>query len=194
MSWAGPFPELSRKRPTSDLVSRKVLTPLLGQMVICIAIQAVAFITVREQPWFKPPKLHHDKSNIRNSENTALFLTSCFEYILAGVVLNAGGPFRQKAVQNWPFVATILIALLATLYLVLGPAKWVSNLMQLTYISWDFKLEIIALGALYLTLAWVGENYVFQSAARFIGRVTESFTKTSKKRKEYKLIQERMLF
>jgi cation-transporting ATPase 13A3/4/5 len=51
VSWAGPFPELSRKRPTADLVSRKVLTPLLGQMCICIIIQAVAFVAVREQPW-----------------------------------------------------------------------------------------------------------------------------------------------
>jgi cation-transporting ATPase 13A2 len=51
MSWAGPYPKLSRKRPTADLVSRKVLTPLLGLMCICIVIQAVAFILVRKQPW-----------------------------------------------------------------------------------------------------------------------------------------------
>jgi cation-transporting ATPase 13A2 len=49
---------------------------------------------------FIPPKLKHDKSNIKNSENTALFLTSCFEYIFSGVILNAGPPFRQKAINN----------------------------------------------------------------------------------------------
>jgi len=100
MSWAGPSPELCRKRPTADLVSRKVLTPLLGQICICIVIQSIAFIAVREQPWFIPPTVNPEKSNIENSENTALFLTSCFEYILAGVVLNAGRPFRQPALQN----------------------------------------------------------------------------------------------
>jgi cation-transporting ATPase 13A3/4/5 len=51
VSWAGPYPELSRKRPTADLVSRKVLTPLLGQICISIAVQAAAFIAVRRQPW-----------------------------------------------------------------------------------------------------------------------------------------------
>ena len=51
VSWAGPYQELCRKRPTADLVSRKVLTPLLGQMCICILIQAVAFVTVQQQPW-----------------------------------------------------------------------------------------------------------------------------------------------
>lgn len=52
VSWAGPYPQLCRKRPTADLVSRKVLTPLLGQMCICIAIQAVVFIAVRKQSWY----------------------------------------------------------------------------------------------------------------------------------------------
>lgn len=100
MGWGGPAPALCRKRPTADLVSRKVLTPLLGLMCICVLVQGVAYLTVRERPWYKPPKIRHDESNIRNSENTALFLTSCFEYIISGVVVNAGPPFRQRAMQN----------------------------------------------------------------------------------------------
>jgi cation-transporting ATPase 13A3/4/5 len=100
MSWAGPFPELCRKKPTADLVSRKVLTPLLGQISICIAVQALVFVAVRKQPWFIPPIIDHDHSHIENSENTALFLTSCFEYILSGVVLNAGRPFRRSGLHN----------------------------------------------------------------------------------------------
>jgi cation-transporting ATPase 13A3/4/5 len=163
-------------------------------MCICIIIQAAAFVLVREQPWFIPPKLKHDKSNIKNSENTALFLTSCFEYILSGVVLNAGRPFRQRAIDNWPFVAMISVALLITLNLVLGPMRWVRHLMQLTYISWDFKLVIVGLGVLYFVLAYLGEHFVFQRLARIIGRATAAVTKKTKKRKEYKLIAEKMLF
>lgn len=51
VGWTGPFPVLCQKRPTANLVSRKVLTPLLGQITICILIQAVAFQAVRRQPW-----------------------------------------------------------------------------------------------------------------------------------------------
>lgn len=51
VGWTGPFPVLCQKRPTANLVSRKVLTPLLGQIAICIMIQAVAFQAVRRQPW-----------------------------------------------------------------------------------------------------------------------------------------------
>lgn len=100
MSWAGPFPELGKKRPTADLVSRKVLTPLLGLMAISVVIQTAAFVAVRQQPWFIPPVVDPEKSNIKNSENTALFLVSCFEYIFSGVVLNAGPPFRQGMWRN----------------------------------------------------------------------------------------------
>jgi cation-transporting ATPase 13A2 len=103
MGWTGPFPVLCKKRPTANLVSRKVLTPLLGQIAICIMIQVVAFQAVRRQPWFIPPHLDKEKSNVQNSENTALFLTSCFEYILSGIVLSVGPPFRQSIAYNRKF-------------------------------------------------------------------------------------------
>jgi cation-transporting P-type ATPase 13A2 len=51
MGWTGAYPTLSRKRPTASLVSRKILTPLLGQIVLCICIQAIAFDLVQKQPW-----------------------------------------------------------------------------------------------------------------------------------------------
>jgi cation-transporting P-type ATPase 13A2 len=51
MGWTGAYPTLSRKRPTASLVSRKVLIPLLSQIVLCILIQLVAFETVQKQPW-----------------------------------------------------------------------------------------------------------------------------------------------
>jgi cation-transporting P-type ATPase 13A2 len=117
VGWTGPFPVLCRKRPTANLVSRKVLTPLLGQIAISILIQAVGFHAVRRQPWcvftfqnhyfntnqnhrFIPPHLDREKSNIENSENTTLFLVSCYEYILSGIVLSVGPPFRQSMAHN----------------------------------------------------------------------------------------------
>ncbi|KAK1971269.1 ATPase [Colletotrichum sublineola] len=192
MSWAGPFPILSRKRPTADLVSRKVLIPLLGQMAICILIQAVVYMAVREQPWYIPPRIDHEKSNIKNSENTVLFLVSCFEYILAGVVLNAGPPFREQALKNWPFMATITATLTITLYMILEPAPSVRHLMQLTRTSWDFKIFMILLGGVYLAMAWTSEKYIFQKLARAAGSFKERVLKRPKQRKAYKMILENM--
>ncbi|KAI1355041.1 hypothetical protein F5Y01DRAFT_272143 [Xylaria sp. FL0043] len=192
MGWSGPYPILSKKRPTANLVSRKVLIPLLGQMIICILIQASAFLIVQEQEWFIPPHVNPEKSNIKNSENTALFLVSCFEYIFIGVVLSAGKPFRQPMTQNYPFMATIFLALAIVLYMVFIPAHWLRRFMQLTRISASFKVTLLILGIMYLVLAWIGENYAFQPLARAVGKAKHSLTKTSKQRKEYKVINERM--
>ncbi|KAI1075240.1 hypothetical protein F5B20DRAFT_560528 [Whalleya microplaca] len=192
MGWSGPSPVLSKKRPTADLVSRKVLTPLLGQMAICILIQAFAWITVRKQSWYIPPHVNPEKTNIKNSENTVLFLVSCFEYTFIGVVLSAGRPFRQPMTQNWPFMATIFMALALTMYMVFIPAHSIKKLMQLTNISESFKATLLVLGLAYLLVAWVMEDYVFQRLARGIGLAKRAITKTTKKRKEYKIILERM--
>ncbi|RYP04255.1 hypothetical protein DL765_010245 [Monosporascus sp. GIB2] len=188
MGWSGPFPILSKKRPTADLVSRKVLTPLLGQIAICILTQAAAWLIVREQSWYRPPHVNPDKSNIKNSENTALFLVSCFEYIFIGVVLSAGPPFRQPMTQNWPFMATIATALAMTAYMILSPAHWLVKLMQLTPISSAFKATLFVLGGTYLLTAWIAENYVFPSVARWVGQAKLALTKQTKKRKEEVLL------
>ncbi|KAL9571563.1 hypothetical protein ACKAV7_004205 [Fusarium commune] len=190
MGWAGPAPRLCRKRPTADLVSRKVLTPLLGFMLICIFFQAVTYVTVKEQPWYIPPVVHKDEPSIENSQNTALFLFSCFEYILSGVILNAGRPFRQRTTQNWPFAITISIALLITVYMILTPAQWVIDLMQLTDMSWDYELFLIGLGAAYFIVAWAFEHFLALRLARLIGSAKQSVTGKAKKRKEYKVIAE----
>ncbi|KAI1636923.1 hypothetical protein F4809DRAFT_641003 [Biscogniauxia mediterranea] len=193
MGWSGPFPTLSRKRPTADLVSRKVLTPLMGQMVLCILIQTIAWFIVRKQDWYIPPQVNPDKSNSRNSENTALFLVSCFEYIFIGVVMNAGKPFRQPMTQNWPFMSTIIVTLTLTAYMVFSPARSIKKLMELTPVSHSFKLTVVLLGLTYLLLSWVAENYVFPRLARAIGHARVALgSGKAKKRKEYKVIAERM--
>ncbi|KAF4983077.1 hypothetical protein FZEAL_1424 [Fusarium zealandicum] len=190
MGWAGPAPKLCRKRPTADLVSRKVLTPLLGFMMICISFQAVTYVTVKEQPWYIPPEVHRDEPSIKNSQNTALFLFSCFEYILSGVILNAGRPFRQRTTQNWPFAATICIALLITTYMILVPSHWVSWLMELTEMSWDYEMFLIGLGIAYFFVAWAFEHFLAMRLARFIGTAKQRITGKAKQRKQYKVIME----
>jgi hypothetical protein len=53
-----------------------------------------------------PPQLDLEKSNIVNSENTSLFLFSCFQYILTSVILSAGPPFRKPMTQNGMHMST----------------------------------------------------------------------------------------
>lgn len=191
MGWSGAYPVLSRKRPTASLVSRKVLTPLLGQMAICILIQLIGFEYVQRQPWYVPPVLNKDKSNSHNSENTTLFLVSCYQYILSAVVLSVGPPFRQSMAQNIPFIITMVVTLLIATYMLLDPAKWLYKLMELTYMSTNFKIFILVLAAGGFICSHGSEKYLLPGLARLIGKIEVWVNpKWRKKRKVYKVIQE----
>ncbi|KAJ8106342.1 hypothetical protein OPT61_g9601 [Boeremia exigua] len=191
MGWSGAYPILSRKRPTANLVSRKVLVPLLGQMTLCILTQSLAFTLVRRQPWYQPPVLDPNHSNSLNSQNTALFLVSCFQYILSAVVLSVGRPYREPITANLPFILTIFLALALSTYMLFDPADAVMRAMELTPMDAGFKGVLFALGLGNFGVAWMAEWLVFPGVAKWVGVLGER-VKGDKRRKAYKVIQESM--
>ncbi|KAJ9203835.1 hypothetical protein DTO164E3_2189 [Paecilomyces variotii] len=193
MGWTGPYPTLSRKRPTADLVSRKVLTPLLGQIVICVLAQFAIFKAVQSQPWFIPPKIGKDSPSIENSEDTALFLLSCFQYILTSVVLSVGPPFRQPIISNVPFLLTVTIDALVSAYMLFGHAEWLTDIMQLTFMSLKFKGCILALAIGQFLLSWIAEKRIFPALAQGLWRVYLRLRPNYRKpRRQYKVVLEQM--
>ncbi|EWC45057.1 hypothetical protein DRE_06196 [Drechslerella stenobrocha 248] len=193
MSWSDPADKLSVKRPTASLVSRKVLTPLLGQMAICLLVQMAVYSLVQEQPWYIPPVVDPEKSNILNSQNTSLFLVSCYQYILSSLILSVGPPFRKPMLQNIPYIVTIVISMAIVTYLLVAPAKSIMDFMQLTEMSASFKGVIVLLSAVGFTVSWFGEKKVFLELARWIEK-TAIVVRPSlrKKRKEYKVLEDEM--
>lgn len=101
------FPVLSPKRPTANLVSKKVLTSLIGQILIQGCFQATLFSIVRHQPWYKPPKYERGQKNIEGYENTSLFLLSIFQYLLVAIVFSVGPPYRKPMSSNRKFVSAV---------------------------------------------------------------------------------------
>ncbi|OJJ55329.1 hypothetical protein ASPSYDRAFT_159263 [Aspergillus sydowii CBS 593.65] len=193
MGWTAPYPVLSRKRPTADLVSRKVLTPLLGQIIVCVIVQLIAYKSVQSQPWFKAPNTDLGEDNIENSENTVLFLTSSFQYILASVVLNVGPPFRNPMKSNRPFLAVISIDLIFSVYMLFRPSSWVRRVMQLTYLSDGFATWLLGLAIGSFLFAWLAERTIFPQIARIIGRLKIGMLPGhQKQRRRYKILLEEM--
>ncbi|KAL4929639.1 putative P-type ATPase [Aspergillus undulatus] len=194
MGWTAPYPMLSRKRPTADLVSRKVLTPLLGQIIISIVVQLVAYKSVQSQPWFKAPSVELGEDNIENSENTVLFLTSSFQYILASIVLSVGPPFREPMRSNKPFLIAILVDLIFSGYMLFGPSARIKQVMQLTFISDAFATWMLGLVLVSFLFAWLSERKLFPQLARAIGRLKLLMRSGhQKKRRQYKMLLEEML-
>jgi len=100
----------------------------------------------------------------------------------------------RTGTSTGPFVGTILAALGISAYLVVAPSEYVAKLMQFTPISTSFKATILGLGALYLLLAWFGEQYIFPGAAKFVGWAKLAISGKPKTRKQYKVIAEKMRF
>ena len=89
-----------------------------------------------------------------------------------------------------PFATTIFVALLITVYMIMAPAKWLSNLMQFTKMSWDYELFLIALGPAYFAVAWAFAHLLALKLATLIGSVQQQLTGKPKQRNEYKVIAE----
>ena len=89
-------------------------------------------------------------------------------------------------------MATIAIALLIALYMVLGPAPWLKQMMQLTAMHLDYKMFLILLAAAFLLIAWMYETHVASRLAKLLGQAKERVSGKAKKRKAYKVILENM--
>lgn len=64
--------------------------------------------------------------------------------------------------------------------------------MQLTEMTWDFKLFILTMGIGYIALAWISENYIFPRLAKYLGALKNIVARKPKRRKAYKVILEDM--
>ena len=91
-----------------------------------------------------------------------------------------------------PFVVTIVATFLFSCYMLFDPAAWLASFMQLTNMALDFRAFILVLGCAYLCLAWSAEKYFLPRLAKLLGVAKERLGRMPKRRKVYKIIQERM--
>ncbi|KAF9968325.1 hypothetical protein BGZ70_004966, partial [Mortierella alpina] len=168
------YPVLSPKRPTANLVSRKVLTSLIGQMFIQGCIQATMFFLVRQQPWYQPPKYERGKKNIEGFENSTLFFLSIFMYLFVAIVFSVGPPYRKPMSSNRPFVVVTVLLVCLSACIVLIPPEGFATFMALVHMPLSFRLFILFMAGLHLTLALVSERFLFPRLATWIGTVVRS--------------------
>jgi cation-transporting P-type ATPase 13A2 len=91
-----------------------------------------------------------------------------------------------------PFVVTIVATLLFSSYMLFDPAVWLASFMQLTSMALDFRIFILVLGCAYFCFAWFAEKYFLPRLAKDLGIAKERLGKMPKRRRAYKVIQEKM--
>ncbi|VBB88437.1 Vacuolar protein with a possible role in sequestering heavy metals, putative [Yarrowia lipolytica] len=169
MAWSKPYHKLAPKRPNANLVSRKVLIPLIGEIAVLATAQFIVWSLVKKEPWHIAPIPGAEDADVASSDNTALFFVSCFEYILIAVALSVGPPYREDVYKNVPFVLCVIFLLGATAMLmsIQNMDSGLGKLMQLTAMPADFKLGIVAIGFVTFAVSWICESYVFTLLVRF---------------------------
>ena len=117
MARTWPYPTLHTKRPTANLLSKKVLLSMLAQVILCSGFQVFVFCLTRRQPWYRPPQVNPDELNVVNAENSALFLVSSFQYITVAAVFSVGPPFRQPIYTNPMLLTSLTVLTCMSMYL-----------------------------------------------------------------------------
>ncbi|KAJ3281726.1 hypothetical protein HK104_011310, partial [Borealophlyctis nickersoniae] len=169
MGQSGPYSRIHRKRPTASLVSKKVLTSLIGQVVIQAAFQMWIFVWVRRQPWYRPPEGTVDEKIYKSYENTAVFLLSCFQYLAVALVFSVGPPYRESMWKNVPFVITIVILFSFVTWATLIPTPFIDDILDLIAFPWAGRLYIFCVAIGNAVLSAVAEYYVFPLVAKGVG-------------------------
>ncbi|KAG0260211.1 hypothetical protein DFQ27_003651 [Actinomortierella ambigua] len=163
------YPVLHPKRPTANLISKKVLTSLLGNIAIQALFQVTLFILVRHQPFYTPPIFNREEKNIECYENTALFTLSSFQYLFVAVVFSVGPPFRKPMVTNRPLIVFLLALVGLTALITLVRIPWLTELLEMLDMPFSFRVFIVFLALLYFVVAMTSEKYLFPIVAGWIG-------------------------
>ncbi|KAI8915334.1 P-type ATPase-like protein [Powellomyces hirtus] len=165
MGRSGAHTKIYRKRPTASLVSRKVLTSLICQVIIQAGFQFYIFMWIRRQPFYEKSKGHIDDRMYKSYENTAVFLLSCFQYIGVAVAFCVGPPYRESMWRNTPFLTTVISLFAFVTFITLAPTPYFLEMLDLVNVPFAARLVIFLTGMLDWIVTWSAEQYVFPAVA-----------------------------
>ncbi len=103
MALTDAYGQLVSKRPVSNLMSKRVLTSIIGQIFLQCIFQAIVFSVLFLQKWFEPLVPLPDEKNYLCYETTTMFLFSSYQYVSLSVVMSVGKPFRKAIYTNSKF-------------------------------------------------------------------------------------------
>lgn len=175
MSWSKSYSVIVKKKPTANLISPKIIIPLLGNISILLAGQLLVWFIIRHEnfPWYIKPIPGSD-DQVQSTDNTTLFFYSNFQYILIALMLTVGPPYREPANKNVPFILTIAVTLSFSMILMLvNPASSFGQLMDLTWMSSGSKLGLTIGAFVNYFILEVGDKYVFLQLAQVFKRLVK---------------------
>ncbi|KAK0529884.1 hypothetical protein OC834_003507 [Tilletia horrida] len=163
-----PYPDIHPRRPTANLVSKKVLTSMLGQVIICASVQLFTFLYTRAQPWYEPPVINPDELNVINPENSSLFLVSSFQYILVAGVFSVGPPYRKPMYTNPMLMLSLAVLTAFSLYFLFVPSGWFFDILGLVSFPRSFHVALLIIVLANVVLSILFESYAIDPVTTFL--------------------------
>lgn len=191
MSWSKPYSMIDKKKPTANLISPKIIIPLLGDILVLLFGQLTIwyFIRGKHYPWYVKPVPGSDEE-VKSTDNTLLFFFGNYQYILIALMLTVGPPYRESAIKNKPFILTFLFTLVFSIALmIIDPNSSFGDLMDLTWMSFDVKLGLLAGAFVNFFILELSNKFVFKGFAQIVKRFVKgnaSNKKFKKLKKEFK--------
>ncbi|KAG4304603.1 hypothetical protein PORY_001996 [Pneumocystis oryctolagi] len=186
------YPKLVKERPVSSLISEKVIGSLIGNISILLSLQFAVYYLVRLQDWYQKPSPQSDLFDISNSDNTSLFIFSCYQYVLIAIILSIGPPYRQPVYYNKVFVFFVLVSLISITVILYKPTRWISRVLELSYLKLDFCFIIVGIAVFNYIIIWVCEKYLFLPTSKQINSIIKTLfsIKKTEQKKRYEKIQD----
>uniref|UniRef100_V5IBW0 P-type ATPase A domain-containing protein n=2 Tax=Ixodes ricinus TaxID=34613 RepID=V5IBW0_IXORI len=163
-----PHPVLHKRPPPSSLMGITPLASILSQIVLVIVTQVFALVTLWGQKWYRPhvafDSSNRDEEELQCHDNYAVFAVSVFQYITLAVIFSRGRPYRKSILSNYLFMGSLVVMTSFTLYLILYPADFLVNALELDIADADigFRCMCAAIALSHFVIAYVLENYFVQ--------------------------------
>ncbi|VDO13719.1 unnamed protein product [Rodentolepis nana] len=151
-AYTQPFKHLSKEPPTTRLVSTTTLLSLGSQLILIMATQIGTFFYINSQPWI---------SESDTQTNTAIFLLSCYQYIILAVIFSKGPPYRRRIYTNYLFTGNILLILGINLFINLYEGQSLLDFFGLiVYPTYFMRIMVIQFAIANFLLGYLIEALV----------------------------------
>jgi len=138
MAMSQTYQHLTKFKPTGRLISVQILSSVLGQAVIQILFQLLAFgiltgtVPILREEISADPQMVELGKNYQCtfggqtvcSENSTLYLVSIYQYLAVGLAFLVGKPFRKSFYTNFFFTGSLILLVLLNLLITYNPFNW----------------------------------------------------------------------
>jgi cation-transporting ATPase 13A3/4/5 len=157
MAHSRPFHSLAKVLPPGNLFSFSILGSLFGHLFINLLFQVASYSLMLPFDWYESGEATTDEPEA-NDDNTSVFVISCFQVLIAGIVFNIGPPYRRDTLENFWFTASVSFIVLMTIYLLMVP-ETIGDWFDVVELEPAYRWVLAILATGNLVICFVHEKF-----------------------------------